>query len=227
MARHRHGATSGLPPVSAPQQEIACRFSHDWSVPRFLRFALAWVIVIGAILLILGAVVWVMAKFVPQAVPQPTPTALPTAMPPNQPTPPAGAFTATVMWISDGDTIGAKTGSRTEIQVRLIGIDTPETKKPNTPVQCYGPEATAKLTTLIPKGTRITAAYQSFTIDKYKRELWDIWMPDGRFVQGLMVTGGFARTQTFGGTNRDATYLKALEAKAQAGKVGMWGACPN
>jgi len=182
-------------------------------VPRFLRFALAWVIVIGAILLILGAVVWVMAKFVPQAV--------------NQPTPPAGAFTATVMWISDGDTIGAKTGNRTEIQVRLIGIDTPETKKPNTPVQCYGPEATAKLTTLIPKGTRITAAYQSFTIDKYKRELWDIWMPDGRFVQGLMVTGGFARTQTFGGTNRDATYLKALEAKAQAGKVGMWGACPN
>ncbi len=216
-------------------------------MPRILRFALAWVIVIAAILVILGAVVWLMAKFAPQAEPEPTVAPIPTkspsstvkpsnsatpsttstGLPAGQPAPPADAFAATVMWISDGDTIGAKTGNRTEIQVRLIGIDTPETKKPNTPVQCYGPEATAKLTTLIPKGTRITAAYQSFKIDKYKRQLWDIWMPDGRYVQGLMVSGGFARTETFGGTNRDAAYLKALEAKAQAGKVGMWGACPQ
>jgi len=211
-------------------------------VPRFVRYALAWVIVIAAILLVVAATLWAIERFATQPsaspsssppsattkpLPSPTSSAATTGLPVGQPTPPADAFNATVVWISDGDTIGAKTADRNEIHVRLIGIDTPETKKPNTPVECYGPEATAKLTTLIPKGTRITAAYQNFRIDKYNRDLWDIWMPDGRYVQGLMVSGGFARTQTFGGTNRDAAYLKALEAKAQAGKVGLWGACPN
>jgi micrococcal nuclease len=46
--------------------------------------------------------------------------------------------------VHDGDTITVRRtdGSRTE-RVRLIGIDTPETRDPGTPVECGGPEATA------------------------------------------------------------------------------------
>jgi micrococcal nuclease len=49
---------------------------------------------------------------------------------------------ATVVYVTDGDTIGVEVDG-VEERVRLIGIDTPETKKPDTPVQCFGPEATA------------------------------------------------------------------------------------
>ncbi|HET8863026.1 MAG TPA: thermonuclease family protein, partial [Solirubrobacterales bacterium] len=52
---------------------------------------------------------------------------------------PASA-TAFVTRVIDGDTIEARTGGKVE-DVRLIGVDTPETVKPGTPVQCFGPQA--------------------------------------------------------------------------------------
>src|SRR6185369_1272058 len=42
----------------------------------------------------------------------------------------------------DGDTIVVDMAGKNET-VRFIGVDTPETHKPNTPVQCYGPAAAA------------------------------------------------------------------------------------
>src|SRR5690242_7077499 len=42
----------------------------------------------------------------------------------------------------DGDTLEVAFDGRRE-DVRLIGVDTPETAKPDTPVQCYGPRASA------------------------------------------------------------------------------------
>ncbi len=56
---------------------------------------------------------------------------------------------ATVTDVVDGDTIDVLIAGRTE-RVRLIGIDTPETKKPDTPIECYGPEASANTTALAP-----------------------------------------------------------------------------
>src|SRR6476661_6061477 len=47
---------------------------------------------------------------------------------------------AFVVRVVDGDTIEAQVGDRVE-DVRYIGVDTPETVKPNTPVQCFGPQA--------------------------------------------------------------------------------------
>ena len=63
--------------------------------------------------------------------------------------PAAFASNATMISVVDGDTIDVNIGGHRE-RVRLIGIDTPETKKPNTPVQCYGPEATRYTKSLLP-----------------------------------------------------------------------------
>ena len=213
--------------------------SEDTRVGRFLRFVVAWVIVLGAI----AAVLWVWGRVTgndpvaaptsapPSTTATSTPTATASPATTNQtagaPKPPASAFDATVVWVSDGDTIGATTGGNEPSAVRLIGINTPETKRPGYPVECYGPEASDYLKKLLPKGSRITAAYQDFRIDKFKRELWDIWLPDGTFVQGLLMQGGYARTETWGGTNRDAAYLDTLQNIARRNKVGLWGACPN
>ena len=49
-----------------------------------------------------------------------------------------------VVRIIDGDTFyAAPVHGGAQVEVRVLGIDTPETKKPGTPVQCGGPEATA------------------------------------------------------------------------------------
>src|SRR5215467_90486 len=50
------------------------------------------------------------------------------------------AAVAPVTRVVDGDTFEARVGGKNE-DVRLIGVDTPETVKPDTPVQCFGPRA--------------------------------------------------------------------------------------
>src|SRR5439155_15244286 len=49
----------------------------------------------------------------------------------------------------DGDTIKVRTGTGRRITVRLIGIDTPETKKPGVAVECGGRSATAAIKKLV------------------------------------------------------------------------------
>ena len=53
------------------------------------------------------------------------------------------AATATVLKVVDGDTIDIRDDVRGRLRVRILGIDTPETKKPGYTVGCWGPEATA------------------------------------------------------------------------------------
>src|SRR4051812_49036522 len=67
----------------------------------------------------------------------------------------AGAGGAgTVTGVVDGDTLAVRTGTSNE-KVRLIGIDTPESVKPNTPVQCFALAASARMKALLPAGTPI------------------------------------------------------------------------
>lgn len=52
------------------------------------------------------------------------------------------ATTASVLKVVDGDTIDIRDDVRGRLRVRILGIDTPETKKPGYTVGCWGPEAT-------------------------------------------------------------------------------------
>ena len=92
------------------------------------------------------------------------------------------ASNATVVRVIDGDTIDADIGGRDE-RVRLIGIDTPETKKPNTPIQCYGPEASDFTKHTLPAGTRILIVRDLEARDDYGRLLAYVYRSsDGLFV---------------------------------------------
>src|SRR5256885_6995400 len=75
---------------------------------------------------------------------------------------PPGAFAARVVRVVDGDTLlAAPAGGSGVVRVRVIGIDTPETVKPDTPVRCYGPQASAFTKHLLPPGSVIHAAHES------------------------------------------------------------------
>ncbi|AGB26823.1 micrococcal nuclease-like nuclease (plasmid) [Mycobacterium sp. JS623] len=80
------------------------------------------------------------------------------------------ATTATVLKVVDGDTVDIVDDVRGRLRIRLLGIDTPETKKPGYTVGCWGPEASefAKQTLLGQRVAFITDPGQG-TYDRYGR----------------------------------------------------------
>jgi micrococcal nuclease len=149
---------------------------------------------------------------------------------------PASAI-AEVVRVVDGDTVEARIGDEVE-DVRLIGVDTPETVKPGEPVQCFGPRA-SDFTHRLLEGRRVRLVFGAERRDVYGRllaylylPLWTLSVPrDGqspqrdRFFNAVLVRRGFARTLTIAPNDRFAPRFERLElAAARAGR-GLWGAC--
>jgi micrococcal nuclease len=142
---------------------------------------------------------------------------------------PGQTFSARVVRVVDGDTFIARpTGARHDVRVRVIGIDTPETVKPNTPVRCYGPQASALTKHLLPQGLLVRAAYEpGGNQDRFGRDLWDVWLPDGRFLAGILASSGAARAYPISPQTTYAASLRDLAQQAQAAHRGLWGSACN
>jgi micrococcal nuclease len=138
---------------------------------------------------------------------------------------PSGAFLARIVRVVDGDTLLARVGGVARpVRVRVIGVDTPETVKPDTPVACYGPEASAFTKRLLPRGAVVHVAHEpGGDTDRYGRQLWDVWLPDGRFLESVLVAAGAARAYPYPPQTDHATLLAALEDQARAARRGLWG----
>lgn len=144
---------------------------------------------------------------------------------PGDPRPPGRAFDARVERVVDGDTLIATRAGR-DLRVRLIGIDAPESVIPNVPPECYGVRASTVLTRTLPVGTRIRAAYQpGGRQDRYGRELWDVWLRDGSFVQSRLVRVGAAEAVAYAPHLEHADRLDEVESRAYRLDLGLWGAC--
>jgi micrococcal nuclease len=132
----------------------------------------------------------------------------------------------TVVRVVDGDTIIVRgPGGRTE-DVRLIGIDTPETVDPRRPVGCYGPEASAFTKHLV-TGRAVTLRYDRELHDRYGRFLAYVWLAGPRplFVNAELVELGYARAYPFPPNTAHETLFATLERQAAIGGRGLWGAC--
>jgi len=132
------------------------------------------------------------------------------------------AATVPVLRVVDGDTIEIGLGGGRE-DLRLIGIDTPETVKPGTPVQCYGPRASAFTHGLL-EGQTVRVVFGVERRDVYGRLLGYVRLGD-RMVNAMLVRRGLARTLTIPPNDRFAPLFDRLElAAARAGR-GLWDAC--
>jgi micrococcal nuclease len=132
------------------------------------------------------------------------------------------AVSARVARVVDGDTIEiALDGGREDL--RLIGIDTPETVKPGTPVQCYGPRASAFTHSLL-EGRTVRVVFGVERRDVYGRLLGYVRLGD-RMVNAMLVRRGLARTLTIPPNDRFAPWLRRLELKAARAGRGLWDAC--
>jgi len=135
---------------------------------------------------------------------------------------PASA-TALVTRVVDGDTIEARIGDRVE-DVRYIGVDTPETVKPGTPVQCFGPRASDFNHRLV-EGRRVRLVFGVERRDVYDRLLAYVYL-DRRLVNAILVRRGLARSLTIPPNDRLAPLFRRLELRAARAGRGLWGACP-
>ena len=132
---------------------------------------------------------------------------------------------AVMIEVVDGDTIDVAIDGHRE-RVRLIGIDTPETKKPDTPVQCYGPEATNFTTSLLPADTALHLERDIVARDDYGRMLAYVYLAtDGTFVNLTIIRQGFARPLTIAPNSAHADEFVAEAHAAEADDIGLWGAC--
>jgi micrococcal nuclease len=132
------------------------------------------------------------------------------------------AVSAKVVRVVDGDTIEARIGDEVE-DVRLIGVDTPETVKPGTPVQCFGKRA-SHFTKRRLTGRRVRLVFGVERRDVYGRLLAYAYTGD-RFFNPILVRRGLARTLTIPPNDRFAARFRHVElAAARAGR-GLWGAC--
>ena len=137
----------------------------------------------------------------------------------------AAAGTATVVHVVDGDTVDLEIGGSIE-RVRLLGIDTPESVSRQTPVQCFGAEATSALEGLLPPETSLNIERDIEAHDRYGRLLLYVYRSiDGLFINEWMVRAGFANAVSYPPNDRlDARFGRSEALARQAGD-GLWSQC--
>jgi endonuclease YncB( thermonuclease family) len=157
----------------------------------------------------------------------------PAAVPPPAPASSAAAVSAKarVVRVIDGDTIKVKLATGQTVTVRLIGIDTPETVKPGTAVECGGRSATARMKQLalrngVGRSVTLTSDPTQDAADRYGRVLAYVKGGGADFGR-TMVSSGWAKTYVYERDfGRVVAYRKAQSSarRARPGR-GVWRAC--
>ena len=133
---------------------------------------------------------------------------------------------ARIVSVIDGDTVKVRYG-KTPRTVRIIGIDTPETRRPGVAVECGGPEATASMKRLAPVGARIVVRTDPSqdTFDRYDRLL--AYLRRGRRDLGrTQISRGWAKTYVYGGKPfQRTTGYRRSQKRAKRLRRGVYGKC--
>jgi micrococcal nuclease len=130
--------------------------------------------------------------------------------------------------VIDGDTAELSTGER----VRYLNIDTPESVKPDTPIMCYGKEASHFNKSLV-EGKKVTFVFDKEKKDKYGRLLPFIFLEgaDTLFIENSvnakLVQEGYARSYIIKPNTTFEREFVRFQQQAQERHAGLWANCPN
>lgn len=132
--------------------------------------------------------------------------------------------------VIDGDTIKISTGEN----VRLIGVDTPESRRNNKlyrdasrskedadAIIAMGKES-AKFTTGLVLGKNVRLEFDVQKMDKYGRLLAYVYLEDGTFVNAEIVRLGYASPMTVPPNVKYADSFKKLYQEARENQRGLW-----
>lgn len=127
--------------------------------------------------------------------------------------------------LTDGDTVRIRIDG-TEEKVRLIGIDTPESVKPGSPVECFGKEASEHTAELLPVGTPVRVVLDAEPRDRYGRLLAYVYRAtDGELVNLAIARDGYAGQLTIAPNVAHTDEFRRAVADARAAGRGLWSAC--
>jgi micrococcal nuclease len=130
-----------------------------------------------------------------------------------------------VSTVIDGDTIEVNLEGQL-YTVRYIGVDTPETKHPQKGVQCFGPEATQRNLGLV-AGQSVLLEKDVSETDRYGRLLRYVWLSDGRMVNEVLTSEGYAQVTTYPPDVKYADRFLKAQREAREAKRGLWGMCTD
>jgi micrococcal nuclease len=127
--------------------------------------------------------------------------------------------------VIDGDTVDIDIKGRAE-RVRLIGVNTPETKHPTKPIECFGPEASAYLTQLLPKGTTVRIERDVEARDRYGRMLLYLYLgSNDLFINLDLVARGYGTPMSIEPNTFHRNDFVRAAAQAETANVGLWKVC--
>lgn len=132
--------------------------------------------------------------------------------------PPAKGFTGTVAQVYDGDTVRLSSGE----VVRYLGIDSPEEAHRGEPAEPFAREATEFNRRLVLDKT-VRLSFDKEKSDRYQRLLAYVYLPDGTFVNGLLVREGLAWVYVRHPNLKRRSQLLKEQRRAMAGKKGVFG----
>jgi micrococcal nuclease len=137
---------------------------------------------------------------------------------------------ARILSVVDGDTVKVRLASGKRITVRLIGVDTPETTKPGTPVECGGKQATANMKRLALKrgrGRGVTLATDPTQdrTDRYGRLLAYARVDSGRDLAQEQIRAGWGMAYVYATPFERFASYDAAQGVAKGASRGAWGAC--
>ena len=145
---------------------------------------------------------------------------------------PGGYEAAVVVRVIDGDTVEVRITDRMDgpgagsaglngiYSVRLIGIDTPESVKPGSPVECFGKEASAATTALL-EGERVRLVKDVEETDAYGRLLRYVYL-EAEMANARLVINGYAHAYTYPPSVRHSALFLSLQRQARADASGLW-----
>lgn len=129
---------------------------------------------------------------------------------------PEGLREYAVMRVIDGDTIEVeKLGT-----ARYIGVDTPETKHPQKPVERMGQEAFEANRKLV-EGKRVKLEFDAEQRDRYGRVLAYVYVGT-TFVNAWLIEAGYAQVMTIPPNVKYAELFLALQREAREAGRGLW-----
>lgn len=153
--------------------------------------------------------------------------------PPTFASEPGGHEDAEIVRIVDGDTVIVRVTARhpgpgageaalgEEHRLRLIGIDTPESVRPGTPIECFSREASAAAASMMPVGTSVRLVKDVEETDRFERLLRYIYLGD-EMVNARLVANGYAHAYTYPPNVRHSELFVRLEREARENDRGLW-----
>lgn len=135
--------------------------------------------------------------------------------------PAADATTGRVVRVVDGDTLIVSIAD-VETKVRLLNIDTPETKHPDEAIECFGPEATAFLEDMLPSGTEVGLDFDIEREDQYGRTLAAVFLEDRTLVNAEIARQGLGSAVIFEPNKKYYDTVKAAQNEAQEAELGVF-----